>query len=373
MSKRSRTVLPNKTHSQRIAPHRFAVLPITAAALLVGAGCGTMTTSDPPGARTIAVGITGEDTAAAGFPFKASPADGELVLVDGWSLSFKRWLTVVGNVRLNQPGKDPAQQQLVGELVAQQAGPFVVDLVRQTVTPLFKFTQATGGSALDTQTRYAFSFDLLPATSAAQKIGLDAAADAAFAEMTQKGWSNYVEVVATHAPYDAVRDGNAAFMNYPTTVNFKLGWGGTTSYLNCSNPDNGTDEVSNRGVAPKQDGEQMANIHMHLDHPFWNKLNTENPPMRFDAIAARAPGTGSTRSVTMTDLSSSLVTKLTDASGKDVPDRAVLPQGYQRVAGALSYDANGTSGVDTLDKFIAFSSQAMAHLNGEGLCYVQRK
>jgi hypothetical protein len=64
-----------------------------------------------------------------------------LVLVDGWSLSFKRWLTVVGNVRLNQPGKDPAQQQLVGELVAQQAGPFVVDLVRQTVTPLFKFTR----------------------------------------------------------------------------------------------------------------------------------------------------------------------------------------------------------------------------------------
>ena len=229
MSKRSRTVLPDQTHSQRKAPHRFAILPITAAALLVGAGCGSTTTSDPPGARTIAVGITGEDTAAAGFPFKASPADGELVLVDGWSLSFKRWLTVVGNVRLNQPGKDPAQQQLVGELVAQQAGPFVVDLVRQTVTPLFKFTAATGGAALDTQTRYAFSFDLLPATSAAQKIGLDTAADAAIAEMTQKGWSNYVEVVATHAPYDAVRDGNAAFMNYPTTVNFKLGWGGTTS------------------------------------------------------------------------------------------------------------------------------------------------
>lgn len=349
-----------------------------AAALLCAAACGPG--EQAAGAGRVDVSISGEDEAREGLLFNPSPKDGEPVFVDGWSVKFDRWLMVVGNVRLNEAGPDPAQQQRVGALVAQRSGSWVADLVRPSASRpagagsqgdidgayLFSFEGRDGGGALDSKSRYAFSYDVVPATAATQRANLDAAGEAALAQMVQKGLSVWVEGTATRAA-----DTASPFDGYPTKVSFQLAWGRQTGQINCSNPDNGNDEEKNRGVQPRQDGPQRAVITIHTEHLFYDKLNVEAPNLRFDPIAARARRTGDGAAVTLDDLAGANVVKLTGSDGKEVPDRGNLP-GYQPRAGALSYDPNGTPGVATLKDFLVYSASSMAHLNGEGLCFIQR-
>lgn len=281
-----------------------------------------------------------------GLPFTKLPAAEQVVLVDGWSIKFERWLTSVENIR-----------------------------TRVEKAPLTSFAAQMNGKPFDTTVRYAFSFDLSPVEASTQPVNLDASDEAALAEMWQRGWSNYVEITATHGPYDPADD--MSFKDYPTKVRFKLGWGGAVSYLNCSNPDNGSDEQTNRGVQPAKGGKKNADIYLHVEHPLWDQLNVENPPVRFDAIAARATTKMESGQlvgeVTMDDLAGVAVSRLTDKAGAEVKDRTVpgLLKDYVRKTGALSYSPNGAS-VSDLKQFITYSAQALAHLNGEGICYVQR-
>lgn len=341
-------------------------------AALLGIGCGS---GENDAAGSIEVGITGEDTVLEGLPFTKSPAAEQIVLVDGWSIQFERWLASVENIRLSQPGKDPGQQQVIGETVALQPGPWIVNLTRAEKSSLTSFAAQRDGKPFDTTVRYAFSFDLSPAKAGAQRVNLDASDEAALTEMQQRGWSNYVEITATHDPYDPADD--LSFKDYPTKVRFKLGWGGAVSYLNCSNPDNGSDEQANRGVQPAKGGKKNADIYVHIEHPLWDQLNVENPPARFDAIAARATTKMESGQlvgeVTMDDLAGVVVSRLTDKAGAEVKDRTVpgLVKDYVRKTGALGYSTNGAS-VSDLKQFITYSAQALAHLNGEGICYVQR-
>ena len=177
---------------------------LVCAGALAMMGCGPQATSG-----SIDIGITGEEAVQAGLPFVKTPAPGQLVFIDGWSLEWKRWLVVVDNLRLSEPGRDPAQQRLVGTTVAEQSGPLVVDLKRAERTPLATFAQRQDGQPFDTTVRYAFSFDLVPYTASAKRVNLDSSSDSALTEMASRGYSNYVEVVATHAPFEATD--NAAF------------------------------------------------------------------------------------------------------------------------------------------------------------------
>jgi hypothetical protein len=353
--------------------------PLAAALLLGSFACGPG--EQPGGAGRIDVSISGEDQARDGIPFDPAPRDGEPVFVDGWSVTFERWLMVVGAPRLSEPGPDPAQQRLVGAPVAAREGSWVADLTRPSTTApagaagqgdidgayLFSFDRRMDGGALDSKTRYAFSFDVTPATAATQKVNLDAAGEAALGQMVQQGLAVWVEGTATRAD-----DAMMPFDSYPTKVTFQLAWGRQTGQINCSNPDNGNDPEKNRGVQPRQDGAQRAVITIHTEHLFWDKLNVEAPNLRFDPIAARARKTGTEGAVTLDDLAGAMVVKLTGSDGRDVTDRGSLP-GYTRRDGALSYDPNGTPGVATLKDFIVYSARSMAHLNGEGLCYVDRR
>lgn len=342
-----------------------ALLPLALAA------CGE-TADEPNGARTIEVSITGEEAATEGIVFDPMPKEGAVVFLDGWTIKFDRWLVALKAVRLNEPGPDPAQQQKVGALVAQTEGPWLINLTRPEageLTPLSTFARKGDGGSFDTTLRYAFSFDTAPATVASRRMNLSAEDQGAADTMVQQRLTHYVEGTATHAA-----DSSPEFMGYPTTIKFRFGWGGQVSYLNCSNPDNGNDETQNRGVQPRKDRAQRATLTMHLEHPFWDKLNVEDPPLRFDPIAARArPGAmGAPAEVTLDDLDGSLVTTLKDRDGQGVPDRGQLP-GYTPKMGPLSYDVNGASGVTTLKEFVIYAAQSMAHLNGEGLCYVERR
>lgn len=336
----------------------------------LAAGCGR-TPSGP-----IEVSITGEEAVVDGLIYKQAPVAGTLVFVDGWTVKFSRYLTVISNIRLAQPGSDPGQQQIVGPTVAESRSPMVVDLVKGLSVPLTRFSEQLDGQPFDTTTRYAFSFDVVPYSTLAMQKNLtaDAATTAALALMQQRGYSTYLEGEATHAPYDP--GDPAIFQSFPTRVRFQLGFGQEVSYLNCSNPDNGGDEAANRGIQPRQDGVATAKIAMHVEHTFWDKLNVENPSLRFDPLAARSvvtqQGGELVGALDMDALMGVPVSALVDRNNQPVLDRGSVA-GYVRKPGPLAYDTNGTPGVSTLRAFAIFSSQAMAHLNGEGLCYVSRR
>jgi len=66
--------------------------------------------------------------------------------------------------------------------------------------------------------------------------------------------------------------------------------------LNCVNYDwtNSEDNLADRGVETNPSGTTIAQITMHTDHVFWDKLRQEGANLRFDPIAAYAPLDGGT-------------------------------------------------------------------------------
>ena len=351
--------------------------------------------------NSLGVTFSGETLSINGLPF--SPvSQGDPYFVDGWSLSFDRYLFVVGNVRLNEdPLKDSTWQDM-GTQVAIKPGPFVMDghkasgfVGKDGVEPasgIFLWTQKDDGTAFDTGKRYAFSYDIVQAAYPATNVNLDSAGVAAYDKMVKNHWSKYVEGTATYVgtgTYNNPADPNAAhaqtnFAALPTTVHFSFGWDDHGSLLNCVNADLGAeDDLSNRGVQTNPSSMAIAQITMHSDHLFWDTLEVEGEPLRFDPIAAWAPTDG----VTVFDLNKGftqqkLATVFQD--GTPIPDRGPYqpnpnptnagPQ-FQTDMGngfQVVMNPNGVSTVNARDyrTFMMFSVQSQAHLNAQGLCYV---
>lgn len=333
----------------------------------------TSSTSAP---RTINVAITGEGEAQEGFDYTASPTPGARVFVDGWELRFARVITTVANVRLNGPGAMPSDRSVVGAAVFTSPRAFAVDLAKRgpltgsdgdTAIPLLVISGADGGGALDPAVRYAFSYDLVRASAAATNVNLDGDGVTAYEEMLRRGWTWRVEGTATYRGTPAMA--GSAFAAYPTAVRFALGFGADARYVNCDNPDNGADMP---GVAPGAGAAVTAQITVHVDHLFWGALGVEDPPLRFDAFAARARMGDATAEVTLDDLMGVVPTNLRDRMNVVVPDRGGQTAGYTpRNPNALSFDLGGNTGITDLRDFVAFSQRASGHLNGDGLCAVR--
>ena len=89
---------------------------------------------------------------------------------------FDHVLVVVGSVKLSEnPDKSPSDASQVDAVVAEQAGPWVIDLAQEgsvpgaggegTATPLFVFETRDDGEPFATDQRYAFSYTLAEATA----------------------------------------------------------------------------------------------------------------------------------------------------------------------------------------------------------------
>lgn len=327
--------------------------------------------------RSIRVTITGEGEARDGFDYSASPGMDERVVVDGWELRFARVLTTVSNVRLNLPGTTPSDQSMVGAAVAMNPAHFAVNLSRagsitgsegEGTIPLAVIAGGNSGGTLDPMVRYAFSYDLVRANAAATNVNLDESDVAAYEEMLRSGWSWLIEGTANYR--GAAPMAGSAFASLPTTVRFRFGFNADARYINCNNPDNGGDDLP--GVAPSPNGAVTAQITLHIDHLFWGALGVEDPPLRFDHIAARARGEGANGEVTMADLMGVVPTNLRDRMNRVVADRGGQTMGYTpRDPNALSLDLGGNTGLADLRDFVAFSHRASGHLNSEGLCAVR--
>jgi hypothetical protein len=347
------------------------------------------TQSAPNKGGTIEVTFSGETLGQVGLPFQPATA-GDPQFVDGWNMTFDEILTVVGNFRLSPGATQYASWSQLNPTVATKSGPYLVDMHKPTgftgkdgVEPaqaIFKWDTQDNGQPFDTSVRYAFSYDVMRAAYPVAAVNVTAAQQADYDLMVSKGWSKLYRGTATYVgtgtyPTPAVQ---AKFAALPQTVKFLFGWNDATSYVNCQNPDNAGLDLATRGIQPNPSTASIAQITLHVDHVFWDKVLIEGTPLHFDPIAAWAPSTAGTTAVDLTPLLLGKPLATTFKDGTPLPDRAPyqnVPGGYttdQANPSQYTLNLNGLPSVNAPDmiNFMAFSAQSQMHLNANGLCYV---
>lgn len=338
--------------------------------------------------KTIQVSVSAEALAQDGYPYKAAPAADEPVFVDGWSVQFEHLYVVIKSVRLNELGNDPSARQVVGALVAEQNGPWIVDGVKpgpitgaggapETAQPLFVFTGPSGGGAFDTTKRYAFSYATEAASTALKNMNLVVADKSDVEEMIAHQWSLLIVGTATYQGRAASAAVDPTFQSYPQVVKFRLGMGIPAEYIDCHNPELGEDpeNAAYWGVQPSAAGAARAQVTFHTDHTFWDQLEVEGTPLHFDPFAARASGFGTVGGdhlVTLQDLSGVNPAALMDRAGAPVLDRGAQTTGYTPNSPPPAYGLSGVPAADVPDMraFVAYLSRGFGHLNSDGECFV---
>lgn len=367
----------------------------------------TLNTSCNPGftqqapnkAGSIQVTFSGEQLGElTGLTFDPSVTNPNLAtqFVDGWSMQFDELLVVLGNFRLSPGATQYSSQSTLNAAVATKVGPYVVDMhnpphdftaaAGEPAGALFKWDTQDSGQAFDTSVRYAFSYDTLQAKYPVANVNLTSAQQADYDMMVTNGWSKLYRGTATFVgnPNAGTYPNKAKFDLMPQTVKFFFGFNDAASLINCVNPSNsgatGGDDLAARGVQPSPTGAVTAQVTMHVDHLFWDRLIIHGQPLRFDPIAAWAPASAATTAV---DLRSILLTPTggrsvaaTFSDGTPMNDRGPImwpafTTDMTASGGNVVYDRQGvpTVNVPDLINFMVFSTQTQMHLNADGLCY----
>jgi hypothetical protein len=415
-----------------------------APAIISGEG-GTLKTfayPQDPGPGAVYVTISGESSAVTGYPFP--PAAGawgsSTFMVDGWEFAIEEDKVVLWS----NPDKEPTRQSDPGDQqVAHLDGPFVVDLHKggmipgqggppEEATPLGVITSQNdnGGAGFATDgTTYGFGFSTVQATYDAYNVNLDASEAADFALMVDKGYSvlyvgqarwkgddpsNPYTCAVTQAGSadDAglVQEGDADVSTYADggydfgpmdrlTFAFKLGFATPTSYVNCQNmtlqqtPNPGEDYP--RGLAMSPSESTIAQVTVHMDHPFWESFE-EDTPVHWDDIAAQYVGSSANPVPVVTeDFIGVRFHPWFDRSGTPLPWRNCSGSSYQPPGSAQMFfstlsvpidpqgTCTGTIGQDyslgncpairDYFDFIRFTQSTQGHLNSQGLCFIDRQ
>jgi hypothetical protein len=373
------------------------------------------------GSNAVLITASGEVLALGGYTFP--PADPDVAFRDGWEVKFTKMLVTFDHVMLSSnPDKVPSDQSQTDGVVAQQDGPWAVDLHRggpvqgkggadEQAVPITAFVNQNknGNAAFDTSQRYAFGFDIIPATASAKNVNLDTSAGSTdmqdYQDMIAKGYTALFIGTATFRGADgsgnpatcSVPAGSPAydFTQIPKVVNFRLGFVSPTTYINCQNPDNDPatafgGEEHQRGVALKQNQTTIAQATFHTDHPFWDSF-IHDSPAHFDQIAAQYAGVTGVPTATIEDMAKvkTFASGFTDRNGtgavgtpQPLPWRSCLQATYTPPdANAMHFDVQGRS-VQTNQTaagpylrdyrdFMTFNESTFGHLNSDGLCFVK--
>jgi hypothetical protein len=367
----------------------------------------------------LTVTISGEGAALTGFSFPA--AQNEPGFVDGWDVKFDRILVTVDNIVLtDQPDMSPTDQSMTGAIVAKATGPWAVDMTKpgapteirpsQTTSTdvhgtepsgvtdddhahgttgknpnaqqLVKIQGLEGNTKLDPSIRYGFGFDIVGANANATRTNLDAAASVDYAEMVQKGWAVLYVGTATFKGTDCKSsEGSYDFTALPKTVKFRFGFKTPTQYVNCQNTDlrgkafDG--EEAQRGVQVDSHGNTIAQITLHVDHPFWNTVDHDAAELFFDQMAALATPDGT---LTLEDLSAADFTSFKDRKGVALPWRSCVATKEPK-QGTRAFDSGSVpvnplgapeSALRHYSDFVSYQQSTEGHLNADGLCAVKR-
>jgi hypothetical protein len=253
---------------------------------------------------------------------------------------------------------------------------------------LGRIAKQKSGAGFEPTTKYAFGFDLVAAPKmGVRNVNLDAAGKSLYETMADKGWSVLYQGTATwkgDQGTPACRSTVAAYdwNRVPKVVKFTLGWKAPVTFKNCINPD--LSPMDSRGVQTQANDETVAQVTLHLDHPFWEALE-EDAPLRWDAVAARksvatAPAPAMVE-VTEADLAGVDFQALKDAQMTPMAIRFCGEQEMgEPTTGTLSYDpkgvavspTGGAAGLKDLYDYMTYNLSTFGHLNNDGLCYPAR-
>ncbi len=398
-----------------------------------------------PGPGAFYVTISGESNALTGYPFPPDNFSADTYMPDGWQFEILEYIVVVDKVTLwSNPDLSATDQSQHGPQVAHLNGPFVVDLHKggkivgqggypELATPLGVITSQNdnGNASFDTTggTRYGFGFSTVPATYSAYNVNLDPSEAADFALMAQKGYSVFYRGTAVWKgddpgnPYacvqtnagagqDAglVQEGDAEVPTYADggydfsqidklTFSFTLGFGTPTNYVNCQNMTGGGTPLPGedyaRGVFASASQSTIAQVTVHMDHPFWESFQ-EDTPVHWDNIAAQYVGsTANPVPVNVEDFVGVQFHPWFDRTGTPLPWRNCVGNNYsppgngQMFFSTLSVPINpqgvctGSIGQDyTQDTcpairdyydYIRYTQSTQGHLNSQGLCFIDRQ
>jgi hypothetical protein len=395
-----------------------------------------------PGAGAIYVTISGEANALSGYPFPPGNWANDTYFFDGWELVITEYIVVVDKVQVwSNPDRNLTNQgSLDGMgLVAHLDGPYVVDLHKgglltgqggapEQATPLGVIPNQTdnGGAAFDRTKTYGFGFSTVAATYAGYDVNLTADEAVDYDLMVQNGYSVLYRAHLTWKG-DQSQYGCTATRTGPGTdagildsgdggsqstygeggydyafmpaagIDLVFGFSTPTDYVNCQNmalqgtPAPGEDYPRGIQVSPSQSA--IAQITVHMDHPFWESF-AEDSPVHFDQIAAQYVGQANP-TAHLEDLRGVPFYAFTDATGTPLPWRNCAGTNYappgngQMSFSTLSVPVNpsaactGTPGVDyTQDQcpairdyydYLRYTQSTQGHLNSQGLCFIDRQ
>ena len=377
-----------------------------------------------PGGNGVLFSASGEAFAQEGYAFPPG-ADQEVAFVDGWQLSYERILTTIDHITLSSgPDHSPTDQSQCddgnggatlcgtgGSVVAEVDGPIAVELHKDgslpgaggegSAVPVGAVTgqNVDGNVAFDPAERYAFGFEVVPATASAHNANLDASDLADYQEMISKG---YTTMLVGTAVWKGNNDGDvgnsgctstdagydfAAISSQP--IHFKIGLVAPTVYRNAQNPDNDpatpfAGEEHQRGVHTVANQSTIAQLTFHLDHVFWESF-VHDSPAHFDQFAARYAGATGPVELSMDDFKGFAFTPFVDSQGNQVPWRECLGD-TPPTSGAMTFDTRGIAvdpsgtcdagGCDVIRDFYdytVYNHSTFGHLNSDGLSFVDRQ
>jgi hypothetical protein len=327
--------------------------------------------------------------------------------------------------------------------VAHVDGPWVADLHKggplsgkggsgEEATPIAAISRTDNGSSFNPSNPYGFGFSTVAAPAAgAFNVNLDSSQADDYAYMVQNGYSVLYVGTATWAggannplgpcaqtqvPQSLVADAGGAggsssdggdggtdatgdgappapvtgydFSKIPPSLTFRMGFNTPTNYVNCQN---GTDlsgpgingEDHPRGIQVKTNQSVVAQVTIHMDHPFWESF-AENSPLHWDQIAAQFVGSVGVPEVHTEDLKGVSFVEFTDKTGAPLPWRNCSGANYTPAGnGQMGFDAlsvpvdphasDPTKALRDYYDYIRYTQSTQGHLNSQGLCFIARQ
>jgi hypothetical protein len=283
-------------------------------ALLVLALGGLAACSASAGSGTVAFTTWGEEYIEQEIP---PAADGETIVVDGWTIKYSKFLVVLGNIKV---------QDASNGVAAEQKGTKLVDHTKAGKKPLVTFTN------LEAKAWTHVSYEMVPATAATELAG---ATEADRALMVQGGYSMYVEAMATKGAVGK---------------SYKWGFKTATLFDRCrAGSVDGKDGVD--GVVVKNGITDTVELTIHGDHLYYDDLQSVDAKVRFDNIAAADADNDGV--ITMEELSKVKLAAIPTDKGK--------------------YGTGSAAGISDLGAFVTALSRTVGHYRGEGECFASAK
>ncbi len=252
----------------------------------------------------------GEDYIEQEIP--VDPGDGS-GFVDGWSVSYERFLVNVQNVRIADSD---------GETAAVLESAYLVDNTQPGVKTITTF------EGVPARAWNEVSYEVAPVTaSSALATGVS---EADRTMMSERGYSLYVAGTATKGDVEK---------------HFAWGFAIGTRYEECHSEQDGKDEA---GIVVTNNSELELQLTSHGDHFFYDRLQSSPDPsietsLRFESLAAAdADDDGE---ITLDELNATLI---------DV----------------TLYDPSGL-GASTYGAFVTALARTVGHFRGEGECTVR--